>query len=110
MDTKDILDTIKSDSVKELKKEFAELMNIARQDKTDFIKNSAEQVRQALEYRAKGLLTTDDVITLLKKQKKIAQIEANNAKIALLTKIHKLTYRLIDIAIDVLVKAIVPVA
>jgi hypothetical protein len=110
MDIDDALDTIKSESLKVIKDEFKALLAAAKKDKSDFIKKSAEQLKQALIYRAEGKLSTDDVETLLRKQKKIAQIEANNAKIELLSRIQKICYRLLDIAIDVLVKAIVPVA
>lgn len=110
MDIQDLLDAIKSESLKAIKAEFKDLLETAKNDKSDFIKKSAEQVKQALIYRAEGKLSADDVMTLLKKQKKIAQIEANNAKIQALARIQKITYRILDIAIDVLVKAVIPVA
>ena len=110
MDVQELLDTIKSESLKAIKDEFKDLLDTAKKDKSDFIKKSAEQVKQALIYRAEGKLSQDDVVTLLKKQKKIAQIEANNAQIQTLARIQKIIYRILDIAIDVLVKAIVPIA
>lgn len=110
MDTQELLDTIKSESIKAIKDEFKDLLDTAKKDKSDFIKKSAEQVEQALIYRAEGKLSQDDVATLLKKQKKIAQIEANNVQIQTLARIQKITYRILDIAIDVLLKAIVPIA
>lgn len=110
MDFQEALDTIKSESLKAIKDEFKDLLDTAKKDKSDFIKNSAEQVKRALIYRAEGKLSQDDVATLLKKQKKIAQIEANNAQIQTLARIQKITYRILDIAIDVLLKAIVPSA
>lgn len=110
MDVQELLDTIKSESLKTIKDEFKNLLDTAKKDKSDFIKKSADQIKQALIYRAEGKLAEDDVVTLLKKQKKIAQIEANNAQIQTLARIQKITYRILDIAIDVLVKAIVPIA
>ena len=110
MDTQELLDTIKSESLKAIKDEFKELLDTAKKDKSDFIKKSAEQIKQALIYRAEGKLSVDDVTTLLKKLKKIAQIEVNNAQIQTLARIQKITYRILDIAIDVIVKAIVPIA
>ncbi len=110
MNVQELLDTIKDESLKVIKEEFRDLLETAIKDKSDFIKKSAEQVRNALIYRAEGKLSADDVLTLLKKQKKIAQIEANNARIQTLARIQKITYRILDIAIDVLVKAVVPVA
>lgn len=110
MDVQELLDTIKSESLKAIKDEFKDLLDTAQKDKSDFIKKSAEQIKQALIYRAEGKLSEADVVTLLKKQKKIAQIEVNNAQIQTLARIQKITYRILDIAIDVLVKAIVPIA
>jgi hypothetical protein len=110
MDIDAVLGTIKSKSLKVIKDEFKDLLKQAKSDKSEFIRKSAEQLKQALIYRAEGKLTTEDVETLLRKQKKIAQIEANSSKIEVLSRIQKVTYRLLDIAIDVLVKAIVPVA
>jgi phosphoribosyl-ATP pyrophosphohydrolase len=108
MSIQDILDSIKDESLKALKEEFKELLEVATKDKSDFIKQSANQVTHALSLQAQGKLGQDDVLTLLKKQKKIAQIEANVAEIQLLARIQKVTYRILDIAIDALVKAIVP--
>jgi hypothetical protein len=110
MDINQVLDTIKTESLKAIKDEFKALIDTAKKDKSDFIKQSVEQVKQALIYRAEGKLSIDDVATLLRKQKKIAQIEANTAQIQLLSRIQKTTYRILDIAIDVLLKAIVPIA
>lgn len=110
MDINDVLDTIKAESLKAIKDEFKDLIDTAKKDKSDFIKTSVEQVKQALVYRAEGKLSPDDVATLLRKQKKIAQIEANNSQIQLLSRIQKITYRILDIAIDVLLKSIVPIA
>jgi hypothetical protein len=110
MNIQDVLDAIKNDSLKTIKEEFKALLDTAVKDKSDFIKQSAEQASRALTLQAQGLLSENDVLTLLKKQKKIAQIEANVAEIQLLSRIQKITYRILDIAIDALVKAIVPVA
>ena len=110
MQLDDVLDAIKGEGLKVIKDEFKDLLVAAKKDKSEFIRKSADQLRQALIYCGEGKLTKDDVDTLLRKQKKIAQIEANNSKIELLSRIQKITYRLLDIAIDVLVKRIVPVA
>jgi phosphoribosyl-ATP pyrophosphohydrolase len=110
MDIQELLDTIKPKALKAIKEEFKELLDAAKKDKSDFIKRSAEQVKQALIYRAEGKLSADDVATLLKKQKKMAQIEANNVQIQTLSRIQKISYRILDIAIDVVLKAIVPIA
>ncbi|MBC7785298.1 MAG: hypothetical protein H7144_15805 [Burkholderiales bacterium] len=110
MDIEEMLKSITSKSLAEIKREFLDLFGQAKKDGVEFIKYSATQIQKALGYLAEGKLDTDDVSTLLKKLKKMAQIEANNATIAVLTRIQKIVYRIIDIALDVLVKAIVPIA
>ncbi|MBO1012043.1 hypothetical protein IPU70_00685 [Achromobacter sp. SD115] len=109
MDIQELLDSVKNKSLEAIIEEFKDLLETAKKEKSEFIKTSAEQVVQALIYRAEGKLAANDVLTLLKKQKQIAQIEANNARIQLLSRIQKVSYRILDIAIDVLVKVIVPV-
>ncbi|WLW64517.1 hypothetical protein RA224_14105 [Achromobacter aegrifaciens] len=109
MDIQELLDSVKNKSLETIIEEFKDLLETAKKEKSEFIKTSAEQVVQALIYRAEGKLAANDVLTLLKKQKQIAQIEANNARIQLLSRIQKVSYRILDIAIDVLVKVIVPV-
>jgi len=109
MNLNEILDSIKDESLKEVKTEFKKLFKDALKDNVDFIKQTAAQIEQALSYRRQGLIGEDDVATLLKKQKKIAQIQANTSEIVVKTRIQKLVYRLLDIAIDVLLKAIVPI-
>ena len=109
MDIKDVVKGITAKSLEEIKREFLDLFGTAKKDSSEFIRYSAVQVQKALVYRAEGKLDDNDVITLLKKLKKMAQIEANNATLAVLSRIQKIVYRIIDIAIDVLVKAIVPI-
>jgi hypothetical protein len=108
MTIEEVLASIKSQSLKVVVDEFKDLLDTAKKDKSAFIKTSAEQLKQALIYLGEGKLSPQDVSTLLKKQKKIAQIEANDAQIQLLSRIQKVTYRLLDIALDVLLKAVVP--
>ena len=110
MELDEILSTIKKQSLTEIKDEFKDLMDQAKKDKSEFIKSTAKQVSVALSYRAQGLLDQGDVDTLLKKLKKIAQIQTNTVRIQTLAKIQKIIYRILDIAIDVLVKTIVPIA
>lgn len=108
MNIDDTLNSIKDASMKEVKAEFRALFKQAMNDELDYIRQAAQQLDQALSYRRQGLINEDDVTTLLKKQKIIAQITANNAQIAVKIRIQKLIYRMLDIAIDILLKAIIP--
>ncbi|HEX8595363.1 MAG TPA: hypothetical protein VF682_19140 [Pseudomonas sp.] len=109
MNIDDVIEGIKDESLKAMKEEFLELLGQAKKDENDFLKFMAEQTAKTLVYYAEGKIKYDDVMLVLKKGKKIAQIEANNANIKVLAKLQKITYRLLDIAIDGLVKAIIPV-
>jgi len=98
--------SFRNEAGKILQDEFVSLLKSAAKDKNEFIKNSAHIIAQALLYKAQGHLNEKDVMTILRKQKKIAQIEANNAEVAVMSRIQKITYRLLDISIDFLVKAL----
>lgn len=98
--------SFRNEAGKILQDEFVSLLKSAAKDKNEFIKNSAHIIAQALLYKAQGYLNEKDVMTILRKQKKIAQIEANNAEVAVMSRIQKITYRLLDISIDFLVKAL----
>jgi len=56
--------------------------------------------------KSEGQLTEEEVKSLLKSQKKVAQIFVNTQSIAARARIQKLVYRILDIAIDVLITAI----
>lgn len=89
-----------------LRDEFVSLLKSAAEDTNEFIKDSANIMAQALVFKAQGHLDEKDLMTLLKKQRKIAQITANNAEMAVMIRIQKITYRLLDISIDFLVKVL----
>lgn len=110
MDIKDVIDAIKEPSLTAIKEEFLDLIKEAKKDNTDFIKYVGQQTSKALIYQAEGKITPEAVSLLFKKLKKMAQIEANNAEIALMSRIQKILYRLLDIAIDSIIKAIIPIA
>lgn len=108
MTIKEILDTIKDDSLKEIKNEFKSLFMEAKNDNDGFIKEAASQTEMMLSYRAQGLLAEEDVTTFFKKLKKMTQIHANSVEIAVKARIEKTVCRLFDIALSTLIKAIVP--
>jgi ribosomal protein L16 Arg81 hydroxylase len=108
MNVEQALSSIKDQSIDALKEEFLDLLSQAKKDKHDFTQFMAQQTSKALIFYAEGKISIEDATLVLKKGKKMAQIEANNAEIALLSRIHKIVYRLLDIAIDALLKAIIP--
>ena len=83
--------------------ELADLFHAALGDTSDVIAQSAALVAQALLYQARGELTAEDVMTLLDKQRRVAQIEANNAQIALRVRIESQLCRLIRLSVEVVV-------
>ncbi|MBU1565011.1 MAG: hypothetical protein KJ630_05200 [Proteobacteria bacterium] len=105
-DIETILDSIKDKSLDEIKKEFKELLETGKKDSTDFVKECAANTARWLAMKAEGQLTEEEVKSLLKSQKKIAQIFVNTQSIAARARIQKLVYRLLDIAIDVLIASI----
>lgn len=89
-----------------LQAELAELFHATLSDSSDVIAQSATLVAQALLYQARGELTAQDVATILDKQLRVAQIEANNAQIALRQRIESQLCRLIRLSVQVLVCAL----
>lgn len=102
----DALSKLKGSALKEASDEFLKLYEDSKKDSLDFIKKSAERSAGWLVLQAQGKLTSEDVRALLKLQKKNAEIFTNTQQIKVRSRIQKLTYRLLDIAIDVLVAAI----
>lgn len=107
MDINEALALVKNKSLNEVVTEFKGLLTDSKKDALDVVKESARQAEKAIILLAEGRLDQDDVTTLLKTQKKIAQLAVNTAKIVTAARIQKLSYRVLDIAIDVLAKAIV---
>lgn len=107
MDINEALALVKNKSLNAVVDEFKGLLTDGKNDSLAVIKESARQTEKAIILLAEGRLDEDDVTTLLKSQKKIAQIAANTAKVATAARIQKLSYRVLDIAIDVLAKAII---
>lgn len=105
-DINEVLDSIKKKALAEIKKEFKELLLAGKKDSKAFVKECAANTARWLTMKAEGQLTEEEVKSLLKSQKKVAQIFVNTQSIAARARIQKLVYRLLDIAIDILVAAI----
>ena len=101
-----ILDSIKDKSLTEIKKEFKQLLKDGKKENIDFVKENAANTVRWLSMLAEGELTQEEVKSLLKAQKKVAQIYINTLGITARARIQKLVYGILDIAIDVLVTAI----
>jgi len=105
-DINEILDTIKDQSIEELKSEFKGLLKEASGDSLDFVKKSAASTVRWLSLKAEGLLTEEEVKSLLEARKKEALVFMNTQSIAARAKIQKLVCRLLDIAVNSLVAAL----
>lgn len=104
-----ILDSIKDKGLEAIKKEFKAIFESAINDSNDFIQDQAKRLYQALSYYHQGLIDKEDVSTLLKKQKQVAQIYANKNAIETRIRVQKLVYTLLDISIDIILKALIPI-
>lgn len=78
--------------------EFIQTYKQAREDSDDAIRESAAFIARALQEHARGWLDDDDMIILLEGQRDLAGLRANNAQIALGSRIRSTVIRLIDIA------------
>ncbi|EIT6050883.1 hypothetical protein L2O74_004636 [Salmonella enterica] len=85
--------------------EFIQTYKQARED-NDAIRESAAFIARALQEHARGWLDDDDMIILLEGQRDLARLRANNAQIALGSRIRSTVIRLIDIALALLVGAL----
>ncbi|TGE11593.1 hypothetical protein C9F07_05895, partial [Salmonella enterica subsp. enterica serovar Poona] len=70
------------------------------------IREAAAFIARALQEHARGWLDDDDMIILLEGQRDLARLRANNAQIALGSRIRSTVIRLIDIALALLVGAL----
>ncbi|EBE1336368.1 hypothetical protein DRW71_21550 [Salmonella enterica subsp. diarizonae] len=87
--------------------EFIQTYKQAREDSDDGIRESAAFIARALQEHARGWLDDDDdIIILLEGQRDLARLRANNAQIALGSRIRSTVIRLIDIALASLVGAL----
>ncbi|ECE0792975.1 hypothetical protein FNI43_22035 [Salmonella enterica subsp. diarizonae] len=86
--------------------EFIQTYKQAREDSDDGIRESAAFITRALQEHARGWLDDDDIIILLEGQRDLARLRANNAQIALGSRIRSTVIRLIDIALASLVGAL----
>ncbi|ECG9437604.1 hypothetical protein HUG94_001855 [Salmonella enterica] len=86
--------------------EFIQAYKQAREDSDDGIRESAAFIARALQEHARGWLDDDDMIILLERQRDLARLRANNAQIALDSRIRSTVIRLIDIALALLVGAL----
>ncbi|CBG90341.1 hypothetical protein [Citrobacter rodentium] len=85
--------------------EFTRLLEQARQDDDAGIRETSAFIARILQEKACGWLDLEDVVILLEGQREMALIRANNAQIALRSRIHATLIRLIDLALTTLLKA-----
>lgn len=86
--------------------EFITLLHLATRDEDAGIRDAGTLIAQALREKARGWLTQEDLIMLLEGQRDIARLRANNAEIALRSRIQSIVIRLLDITLATLVAAL----
>lgn len=106
-EVEDVLNEIKEVSLQTVKEEFKQLLQDAFTDSSDFIKKTAERVATWTVLLGSGQLNRGQYERLLKDQKSLAEQHVNTVQIAVRSRVQKIAYRLLDIAIDILSKAII---
>lgn len=103
MDLDDLLARIGQKAEDRLKTELKDGLILAIHHPDDFVRQSAEQLEQALRLQAQQQIGADDVRTLLAKQRILAQLEAGRASVERRARIQQLCIDLIDKAVEVMV-------
>lgn len=85
--------------------EFQRLLSQARQDDDPGIREASTFIARMLEEKARGWLDEEDIVILLEGQREMALLRANNAQIALRSRIQTTLIHLIDLALSTLLKA-----
>ena len=86
--------------------EFFTLLDLATRDEDAGIRDAGTLIALALREKARGWLPQDDLIVLLEGQRDIARLRANNAEIALRSRIQSIVIRLLDLALATLIAAL----
>lgn len=86
--------------------EFIQTYRQSIEDNDEGIRESAAFIARALQEHARGWLDDDDITLLLEGQRDLARLRANNAQIALGSRIRSTVIRLIDIALASLIGAL----
>lgn len=106
MNIDQVLDTLQDKALAQLKAEFAARLKEALRDGDPFVTQCAEQVQHALVMLHLGQVSRAEVDLLLHKQQLAASIEAHSASIERQARLRRLASGLLDMAVDVVVKAL----
>ncbi|WP_265669316.1 hypothetical protein [Klebsiella grimontii] len=79
--------------------EWLQLMHAIVHDDDSGIRDAGTLMLQALQEKARGWLTHDDLVLLLQGQRDIARIRANNAHITMQTHLQSTLLRLLDMTL-----------
>ncbi|MBZ7664042.1 hypothetical protein ACN9PN_21985 [Klebsiella pasteurii] len=79
--------------------EWLQLMHAIVHDDDSDIRDAGTLMLQALQEKARGWLTHDDLVLLLQGQRDIARIRANNAHIAMQRHLQSTLLRLLDMTL-----------
>jgi hypothetical protein len=105
-DVEEVLHEIKDSALETVVNDFRALLQEALADNSEFVKKTAEKLSTWTVLLGKGQLNSKQYKRLLKDQKSLAEQHVNTLQIAIRARIQKLTYSLLDIAIDILSEAI----
>jgi hypothetical protein len=72
----------------------------AHTDSVAYVQTTGERVQRAMVHLAEGKLEQSDVSTLLQKELKLAEIEANGAKIEARRRIQEIAMRLLVLGLS----------
>lgn len=105
-DVDEVLHEIKDEALGTVVGDFKALLQEALTDNSEFVKKTAERLSTWTVLLGQGQLTPEQYKRLLKDQKSLAEQHVNTLQIALRARIQKLTYSLLDVAIDILSEAV----
>lgn len=106
-DVEEVLNQIKEATLKEIIDEFKNLLKEGLQDNSQFVKDNAKRLATWTVLLGTKQLTRGQYERLLKDQKSLAEQHVNSVEIAVRARIQKLAYRVLDIGIDIIGKAVV---
>jgi len=88
------------------KQMFRQLMHTATRDSSEFIRDSAERLNTILLRLSKGEISMEVAHVLLKRLEREAEARKIKEKVEIATRIQAISLRLMDIALNVLLKSV----
>ena len=96
----DFLNLVKDEALSGVKKEFKDLLDQAAKEELDFVKETAELVKNWAIQRVKGEITNDGFERLLRARKRVVMQELNTLEIKARARVEKIVMGVVDIVLD----------